>query len=575
MSHAHTPMEVLIDDDGLTLSARGHQVRIDQLPEGWRVLREGGEHLFGLPDGRGLLRVAVTALSWLQVARTRRRPQRSAGLFTTHQAAFDELSLESLEGILAAMWSARAIALEPRCAPLFGHRPVRQDLWFCGAPAFLASPFLLDDALRFRAARAVWTAAKHHDGSETPKSFTTRLRARRLWRHQLCPHEDQLSRALQCTIERGFFEEERVPLALELERGRHDLVAHSLQAAAQGEGATDAASLKTRSANARHDRYLCSLADIDLVAPLASEAHLELLGEYLAVLPRKQQAAHRSRLALVQRATPQAIDDVIVATAEVFRLDPKDRRKVFLRLAPYLVREDPSTPAMEFRALVVAILERVSSYLDEQRALRAVRKAQQVKTASGTTVALARPPIGVSFHPSVRFLGTAAEVVAEGRAMHHCIATRIPHAVRGYCYLFHVEHKGQRASVEVSRAGDVIEARGPCNEDNGAARFGIAMLHKWGLALAISRIVGAYRADAPLPVLPAAALGPGQTPLLRWVDLAKSLDALPYTNATLRRFLRRAWPLCQAGRGGFVRTTKAVMWLDEDGRPLVSVGREG
>jgi hypothetical protein len=139
--------------------------------------------------------------------------------------------------------------------------------------------------------------------------------------------------------------------------------------------------------------------------------------------------------------------------------------------------------------------------------------------------------------------------------------------------LFHVEYNGQRASVEVSRAGDVVEARGPCNEDNDAARYGAAILSRWGILLAIKRIVGAHPKDLPLPALPAAVLGPTRTPLLRWIDLARALYALPYTNATLRRFLRRTWPLYQAGHGGFARTKTAVMWLDDDGKVLVSVGR--
>jgi tetratricopeptide (TPR) repeat protein len=72
----------------------------------------------------------------------------------------------------------------------------------------------------------------------------------------------------------------------------------------------------------------------------------------------------------------------------------------------------------------------------------------------------------------VTFLGTVGEIVGEGERMRHCIATRAQDAVHGRCHLFHVEHEGQHASVEVSPEGKITEAQGPHNTDNVAVPVG-------------------------------------------------------------------------------------------------------
>jgi hypothetical protein len=65
-------------------------------------------------------------------------------------------------------------------------------------------------------------------------------------------------------------------------------------------------------------------------------------------------------------------------------------------------------------------------------------------------------------------LATAAEIVAEGRAMHHCARTRIDTVARGLSYLFSVRRGERRiATVEVKRVMDggvaIDQMRGPCN----------------------------------------------------------------------------------------------------------------
>jgi hypothetical protein len=95
----------------------------------------------------------------------------------------------------------------------------------------------------------------------------------------------------------------------------------------------------------------------------------------------------------------------------------------------------------------------------------------------------ARPPVPLPDVDGVSFLATVGEIVAECAQMGHCIATCARSAVAGDCDLFHVEHRSEQATVEVSRTGRVREATGPKNRRNRAATWGRAILTRWASTL--------------------------------------------------------------------------------------------
>jgi hypothetical protein len=64
--------------------------------------------------------------------------------------------------------------------------------------------------------------------------------------------------------------------------------------------------------------------------------------------------------------------------------------------------------------------------------------------------------------------------------MKHCIASYAERAVNGNCYLFHIEHGDETASIEVDYLGRVLQAQGPRNKRNAATRWGTRALRKWG-----------------------------------------------------------------------------------------------
>jgi hypothetical protein len=82
----------------------------------------------------------------------------------------------------------------------------------------------------------------------------------------------------------------------------------------------------------------------------------------------------------------------------------------------------------------------------------------------------------------VTLLKTAGDCYKEHVLMQHCIHTYASKAQAGLCYLFHVEHKEEKtekitlATVEVSPAGQVVQAKGPHNSNNAACHYGIAAL---------------------------------------------------------------------------------------------------
>lgn len=78
----------------------------------------------------------------------------------------------------------------------------------------------------------------------------------------------------------------------------------------------------------------------------------------------------------------------------------------------------------------------------------------------------------------ITLLKTAGDCYQEGRRMSHCVGSYASLAASGRCYLFHVEHGGQQATVEVAPVGYVVQACGPHNRKNVACDYGIRVLEE-------------------------------------------------------------------------------------------------
>lgn len=91
-----------------------------------------------------------------------------------------------------------------------------------------------------------------------------------------------------------------------------------------------------------------------------------------------------------------------------------------------------------------------------------------------------RPPIRLPEAKGVRFLATAEEILNEAKNMHHCVDTYVDMALKGDCFLFHVDYRRKRATAEVGADGRIRMAAGPYNELNVAVDYARMVLERWG-----------------------------------------------------------------------------------------------
>lgn len=100
------------------------------------------------------------------------------------------------------------------------------------------------------------------------------------------------------------------------------------------------------------------------------------------------------------------------------------------------------------------------------------------------------PPVALPDDPDISFLGTVSDIYREAIRMQHCVGQLAQQAVAGNCFLFHCEHKKHRATIQVNRLGQVVQAQGPMNGQNSAADYGTRVLSAWGKRIASYHLMG-------------------------------------------------------------------------------------
>ena len=133
---------------------------------------------------------------------------------------------------------------------------------------------------------------------------------------------------------------------------------------------------------------------------------------------------------------------------------------------------------------MVGLAKRSIAYHNEnayQRALRQAKQDEKLKEIVKSETAL--PPIPLPVDPCITFLNSYREVCDEGILMNHCISTYASRAVKGNCYLFHVDYNGEMASVEVTTGGMIRQSYGPHDTSNIASQYGREVLSNWGKQL--------------------------------------------------------------------------------------------
>ncbi|MDX2166641.1 MAG: PcfJ domain-containing protein [Deltaproteobacteria bacterium] len=225
---------------------------------------------------------------------------------------------------------------------------------------------------------------------------------------------------------------------------------------------------------------LCELRFVRLERPMTDAAELLLLLQCVALARQRSQPI--DWLPALLLAPPRIIragtQRVAVATGRTIDpLDPDQARFV----AAYLL--DAFGPAVRRFEQVVAHAIRRHQAIGHRRGLDAdiddLRHLLDLPARPSPDMPTAAPPAPPPAVAGLRFLATVGEVIEEGRRMGHCIGLYADRAVSGECFLFHAEHQGSTASIEVGAEGRVRQASGPRNRHNAACDWARRVLGQW------------------------------------------------------------------------------------------------
>lgn len=232
---------------------------------------------------------------------------------------------------------------------------------------------------------------------------------------------------------------------------------------------------------------VCVLRHVRLERPITDPVELNLVLECVALARQRRHTL--PWLHALQHAPAAAIRAGfarIAAATHRDALDPFDPTAVRF-VATYLL--DAQTGAAERFEHVVghavrrhAELQRRPPAIEPVReeAVRApLRRRGEFHGSLAADTPTAMPPVPLPDVPGLQFLATVGEVFDEGRRMRHCVGLYATRAARGDCFLFHAEHDGASASIEVGAEGRVRQAAGPGNRHNAACTWGRRQLECW------------------------------------------------------------------------------------------------
>ena len=125
--------------------------------------------------------------------------------------------------------------------------------------------------------------------------------------------------------------------------------------------------------------------------------------------------------------------------------------------------------------------------IDYHRNIEERMEAERRKLANPDTLN-ALPPIPLPVDENIRFLATIRDLYDESDLMHHCVYSYSSRTVNGYAYIFHVDYKGDVATIEVNPDGYIVQSQGIRNKQyslvdrtktNFAITYGNKVLKEW------------------------------------------------------------------------------------------------
>jgi hypothetical protein len=210
---------------------------------------------------------------------------------------------------------------------------------------------------------------------------------------------------------------------------------------------------------------LWTLARVPLERPVQSPLHLKILAER-ARTPGEHRREH---LSMIQQADSDELLELRQRVAAALEMDEVSEAEENHLLAEAIAsggaRENNERLGRLVQRSIVEALPLRQAGIDSRGGLK----------ATSVTAEPPIPPPAGAVH-----LRTAAEIVREGRDMHHCVGTHAASAVAGQTYVFHIELDGEPITVEVDVLGYVVDAAGRCNARNFAVQRARALFAKWG-----------------------------------------------------------------------------------------------
>jgi hypothetical protein len=236
-------------------------------------------------------------------------------------------------------------------------------------------------------------------------------------------------------------------------------------------------------------RLVCALRFLHLERPV--ESRLELLAVTLYERLRRQRADHErgadhSRLFMHARA--ESLREAIRRVGAHQRQKLSAGRVADVKQALTFLADYPDP----HNGNVVGLAERAIRWHRDRQREQIAAMLRVYGAATATVAPPVAPPAGV------RFLDTVGAICAEAEAMQHCVASYVEQAVNGSCYLFHVHHRGEDATVEVGFEGRVRQSQGPRNQSNRASAYGKRVLGRWAKRLPL-RVPGVAEVGEDLP----------------------------------------------------------------------------
>lgn len=177
-------------------------------------------------------------------------------------------------------------------------------------------------------------------------------------------------------------------------------------------------------------------------------------------------------LHIFQHATREQIKTAMRRLSDHLRQELSSRRTKDILSFAYYLHDYPE----QHTGNIVGLTDKAIDWHRHQQK----EELNEVLAHYGSGQRLAIPPVNLPDLPGVKFLATIDDLAQEAEQMEHCVISYANKAVRGYCYLFHVDYKGEAATVEVAPDGTVVQSKGPRNRDNRAVKWAGRALKKWG-----------------------------------------------------------------------------------------------